>query len=286
MLQKRIIVSLEVRNGRAVRGARRSDLYDLGDPAELAALYAADGADEIVLIDASAADEGRRALLDTVRRAAERLFVPLTVAGELRDTDELNEVLRAGADKVALGTAALERPELVGEAAERFGSTALVVAIDAKIERRKGEMSADHASVGVLDEQLDQLDWYRVFTHAGTQATPRNALAWAQHAAALGAGEILLANIEHDGTRSGYDLELIARVVERVQVPVIASGGAGSAEHMRDVFIIAGADAALAGQMFHDGTTTVGRVKQALASAGVPVRATAQRSVAPELPLP
>lgn len=252
MLRKRVIVCLDVRDGRVVKGTRFVDLRDMGDPVELAVRYEAEGADEIVFLDISATVEGRATLLDVVRRTAERLFIPLTVGGGIGSVDDIARVLRAGADKVSINTAAVRRPELLTEAAERFGRQCVVASIDAA-----------HSGDGS----------FTVFTHGGRTATSLDAVAWARECAERGAGEILLTSIDEDGRRSGYDLKLTAAVARSVSVPVIASGGAGAAEHFRDAFH-AGADAALAAGIFHDGTTTVRDVKRFLAAAGVPVRLT------------
>ncbi len=252
MLRKRVIVCLDVRDGRVVKGTRFVDLRDMGDPVELAVRYEAEGADEIVFLDISATVEGRATLLDVVRRTAERLFIPLTVGGGIGSVDDIARVLRAGADKVSINTAAVRRPELLTEAAERFGRQCVVASIDAA-----------HSGDGS----------FTVFTRGGRTATSLDAVAWARECAERGAGEILLTSIDEDGRRSGYDLELTAAVARSVSVPVIASGGAGAAEHFRDAFH-AGADAALAAGIFHDGTTTVRDVKRFLAAAGVPVRLT------------
>lgn len=272
MLTRRVVVCLDVDRTGVVKGVGFRDLRRVGDPAVLAERYGDAGADEIVLLDVSATVESRATLYDVVRRTAERLFVPLTVGGGVTTADDIAEVLRAGADKVSLNTAAVENPDVIHDAAQRFGSQCVVVSIDAKIERRRGEMSSDQVGGGVFDEQIHDLDWYRVFIRGGRAPTPRNAVAWAQQCQELGAGEIMLTSIDRDGTRDGYDLELTARIVERVTIPVIASGGAGRAEHLRDAFVIGGADAALAAGIFHDGDTTVRAVKQSLTSAGVPVR--------------
>jgi len=252
MLRKRVIVCLDVRDGRVVKGTRFVDLRDMGDPVELATRYEAEGADEIVFLDISASVEGRATLLDVVRRTAERLFIPLTVGGGIGSVDDIARVLRAGADKVSVNTAAVRRPELLTEAAERFGSQCVVASIDAA-------RSPDGA--------------FTVFTHGGRTATSLDAIAWARECAERGAGEILLTSIDEDGRRNGYDLELTGAVARSVSIPVIASGGAGAPEHFRDAFL-AGADAALAAGIFHDGTTTVRDVKRFLAAAGVPVRLT------------
>jgi imidazole glycerol-phosphate synthase subunit HisF len=273
MLRKRIIVCLDVKDGRVVKGVRFQGLRDVGDPVELAVRYEEEGADEIVFLDISASTEGRRMLLDVVRRTAERLFVPLTVGGGINEVADIALALRAGADKVSINTGGVQRPELIREASQRFGSQCIVASIDARIERRTVEVAArteGPAAASPADESAP--GWFRVFTHGGSSATELDAIAWARQCAQLGAGEILITSIDQDGGRTGYDLELTARIVEAVSVPVIASGGAGTAEHMREVFMLAGAQAALAAGIFHDGVTTVSAVKKALADAGIPVR--------------
>lgn len=254
MLRKRVIVCLDVENGRVVKGTSFVGLRDMGDPVELAERYQADGADEIVFLDISASSEGRRTLLDVVRRTAERLFIPLTVGGGIHEVADVDAALRAGADKVGVNTAAVERPELLTEAAERFGRQCVVVSVDARAEERGGERG------------------YRVYTRGGQSATELDAVAWAAEAADRGAGEILITSIDQDGRRNGYDLDLTGRIARAVDVPVIASGGAGSAIHLRDAFLLGGADAALAAGMFHDGTTTVTAVKRILADSSIAVR--------------
>jgi imidazole glycerol-phosphate synthase subunit HisF len=272
MLRKRIIVCLDVRDGRVVKGVKFERLRDVGDPVELAVRYEEAGADEIVFLDISASAEGRRTLLDVVRRTAERMFVPLTVGGGIHEVSDIALALRAGADKVSINTAAVQRPELIREASERFGSQCIVASIDARTERRQIEIAArpDDSPVAPVDESSPA--WFRVFTHGGRTATELDAVTWARQVTQLGAGEVLITSIDQDGGRSGYDLELTARIVEAVQVPVIASGGAGNAEHIRDVFLLAGAQAALVAGIFHDGVTTVGEVKKFLHDAGIAVR--------------
>lgn len=277
MLQKRVIVCLDVRDGRVVKGVNFTGLRDVGDPVELAARYQQEGADEIVFLDISASAEGRGTLLDAVRRTAERLFIPLTVGGGVSGIDDIEAALRSGADKVSINTAAVKHPELLTQASQRFGAQAVVASIDARLERRQVEvaMRADSGSQQVAapdDPRAPSLPWFRVFTHGGATATELDAVTWAEQCSSLGAGEILITSIDQDGRRDGYDLELTGRIVEAVKVPVIASGGAGDAQHLVDAFLLAGADAALAAGMFHDGTTTVRAVKRVLAAAGIPVR--------------
>lgn len=254
MLLRRVIVCLDVDEGRVVKGTGFRDLRDMGDPVELAERYQNEGADEIVFLDISASADGRGTLLDVVRRTAERLFIPLTVGGGIREVADVDAALRAGADKVAINTAAVERPDLITAAAARFGRQCVVVSIDARAEQ-DGDVAA-----------------YRVYTRGGRTPTALGAVAWARQCADLGAGELLVTSIDRDGGRSGYDLELTAGVSRAVGVPVIASGGAGGAPHLRDAFLLGGADAALAAGIFHDGTTTVAEVKRTLARSHVPVR--------------
>ena len=246
----RLIVCLDVRDGRVVKGVSFAGLRDVGDPVALAARYELEGADEIVFLDISASRESRSTLLDAVRRAAEEVFVPLTVGGGVGTADDVARVLRAGADKVSINTAAVSRPELLTECAERFGSQCVVASIDAK---REG-------------------DGWRVWTHGGTVPTGLDAIEWARECVARGAGEILLTSIDRDGGRSGFDLALTRTVSEAVPVPVIASGGAGRADHVRDAVLEGRADAVLVAGILHDGLTTVRELKSELARARIPVR--------------
>jgi cyclase len=257
MLTKRIIACLDVRDGRVVKGVQFVDIIDAGDPAELAHRHAAAGADEIVLLDITATHEGRGTLLDTVKRAAAKLFVPFTVGGGVRTADDAAAVFDAGADKVSINSAAIARPELIGEIGASFGAQAVIVAIDA----RRGEKSPADAEV---------------FISGGRKPTGRRVIQWAREAEDRGAGEILLTSMDTDGMRSGFDCELTAAVSEAVQIPVIASGGAGSAQHFAEVFSQdAGggkADAALAASIFHFGITDSRALKAELQRAGVSVR--------------
>ena len=250
MLAKRVIPCLDVKDGRVVKGVQFVDLRDAGDPVEAALAYDAQGADELVFLDITASHEDRAIMLDVVRRTAEGIYMPLTVGGGIRSADDVRRLLRAGADKVSLNTAALERPAVIREAAERFGSQCIVVAIDA---RRDGNS-------------------WTVFTHGGRRPTGRDAVAWAQEAVGLGAGEILLTSMDRDGTKDGYDLELTRAVSQAVSVPVIASGGAGSLEHFYEALTEGFADAALAASLFHFGIHTIGETKDYLAERGVEVR--------------
>lgn len=250
MLTRRIIACLDVTAGRVVKGVQFVDLVDAGDPAELAARHAEAGADEIVLLDISATHEGRGTLLDTVRRTAQRLFIPFTVGGGVRSLDDASAVFDAGADKVSINSAALRRPELIGEIGARFGAQAVIVAIDAR-----------RATGGA-----------EVFIEGGRKPTGRKALDWAREAEQRGAGEILLTSMDADGTRAGFDCDLTAAISEAVQIPVIASGGAGTARHFSDVFLRGRADAALAASIFHFGISDARALKEEIARDGVPVR--------------
>ena len=250
MLTRRVIVCLDVKGGRVVKGVQFVALRDVGDPVELASAYEQEGADEIVFLDISATAEGRDTLLDVARRTAERLFVPLTIGGGVRGADDVARVLRAGADKVSLNSAAVADPGIITESANRFGSQCVVASIDARREN----------------------EGWRVFTRGGRTRTDLEAVAWARRCVELGAGEILLTSIDRDGARTGYDLELTRAVANAVNVPVIASGGAGSADDVRMALSSGGADAALVAGILHDGVTTVGAIKRALRAADIPVR--------------
>jgi cyclase len=253
MLLKRVIPCLDVADGRVVKGVRFVDLTDEGDPPELAARYAAAGADEIVYLDITAAPEGRGTLLDVVRRTASQVFVPLTVGGGVRSPSEMRDVLRAGADRVAVNTAAVQDPELVRRCARRFGRQCVVISVDAR--RVPGERGR-----------------WEVVVKGGRQPTGLDALDWIRRTTSLGAGEVLLTSIDRDGTRSGFDIELLRAVSSSVDVPVIASGGAGSPADMVAAITQGGVDAVLAASIFHRDIHSIAAVKQALVTAGVPVR--------------
>jgi imidazole glycerol-phosphate synthase subunit HisF len=255
MLAKRVIPCLDVKDGRVVKGVRFVDLRDAGDPVAAALAYDAQGADELVFLDITASHERRGVMLDVVRRTAEGVYMPVTVGGGIRTIDDVRQLLRAGADKVSLNTAALARPELIREAAERFGSQCIVIAIDA---RRETEATAPPR--------------WGVYTHGGRRPAGRDAVEWARDAVALGAGEILLTSMDRDGTKDGYDLELTRAVADAVTVPVIASGGAGSLEHLHEGLVEGGADAALAASIFHFGIHTIAEAKRYLRGRGVEVR--------------
>jgi cyclase len=255
-LTRRVIPCLDVANGRVVKGVRFAGLADQGDPAVAALRYAKQGADEIVFLDVTAAHEGRGTDLEWVLRAAERVFVPLTVGGGVRTVEDARRLLRAGADKVGVNTAAVANPDLLTEMAHRFGSQCVVLSVD--VRRRSGGVGGAEGG-------------WEVVTHGGRRGTGQEALAWIVDAVERGAGEILLTSIDGDGTRGGYDLDLIAAAARAVSVPVIASGGAGCPEHLAAA-LGAGASAVLAASIFHQGTCTVGEVKLALAAARFPVR--------------
>ncbi|MBI3315539.1 MAG: imidazole glycerol phosphate synthase subunit HisF [Candidatus Omnitrophica bacterium] len=255
MLVKRIIPCLDVKEGRVVKGTKFLGLRDAGDPVECACFYDKTGADELVFLDITASHEKRRILLDVVRRTAEQVFMPLTVGGGVRDLEDIRELLKAGADKVSINTAALENPALVKKAAFRFGSQCVVVAIDAK--RTAGRLGTPR---------------WKVFTHGGRHESRWDVLAWAREAERLGAGEILLTSMDRDGTKKGYDLELTRVVSEAVRIPVIASGGAGNLGHLADGFKKGKADAVLAASIFHFKEFTIQEAKRFLKKKGVPVR--------------
>jgi len=256
VLAKRVVPCLDVKDGRVVKGVRFVDLRDAGDPVEAALAYDAQGADELVFLDITASHEARDTMLDVVRRTAEGIYMPLTVGGGIRSVDDVRRLLRAGADKISLNTAALERPAVIREAVERFGSQCIVVAIDARREPGRP----------------DEPPRWGVYTHGGRRAAGRDALDWAREAVALGAGEILLTSMDRDGTKDGYDLELTRAVSQSVSVPVIASGGAGSLEHLYEGLVDGCADAALAASIFHFGTHTIAEAKAYLRGRGVEVR--------------
>lgn len=255
MLTKRVIACLDVRGGRVVKGVQFVDIVDAGDPAELAHRHAAAGADEVVLLDITATHEGRGTLLDTVKRTADALFVPFTVGGGIRSAEDAAAVFDAGADKVSINSSAIARPELIGEIGGSFGAQAVIVAVDA---RRGGG--------------ADPVGEAEVYVSGGRKGTGLRVVEWAREAEQRGAGEILLTSMDADGTRAGFDLELTARVSEAVQIPVIASGGAGSAAHFAEVFTRGKADAALAASIFHFGVTDSRALKMDIARSGVAVR--------------
>ena len=277
MLTRRIIPCLDVDGGRVVKGIHFRDLRDAGDPVELARRYDREGADELVFLDISATVEGRETMVDVVRRVAAEVFIPLTVGGGIRDGDQIARLLAAGADKVAINSAAVVRPELVAEAAERFGRQCIVVAIDAGRNPPGPPRPGGDAGPGAGDGRAPR--WI-VYTHGGRKPTPLDAVEWARRVAALGAGEILLTSIDADGTRDGFDLELTRAVAGAVDIPVIASGGAGRPDHFAAVLTEGRADAALAASILHWGETTIAEIKALLAARGIPVRPVASPYVA------
>jgi len=251
MLKARIIPCLDVKDGRTVKGVNFVDLIDAGDPVEQARAYDIAGADELCFLDITASSDNRQTLYDVVQRTAEQCFMPLTVGGGVRAVEDMRTLLLAGADKVSINTAAVTRPELVREGAEKFGSQCIVVAIDAK--------------------QVADGRW-EVFTHGGRKPTGLDAIQWAKRMAELGAGEILLTSMDRDGTKAGFDLGLTRAVVDAVTIPVIASGGVGTLDHLADGIVTGGASAVLAASIFHFGTYSIAEAKAHLAKRGVPIR--------------
>lgn len=256
MLTKRIIPCLDVKDGRVVKGVSFVNLRDAGDPVEVAKLYDKAGADELCFLDITASHENRGILLDVVSRTAEQVFMPLTVGGGVRTLDDIRHLLKAGADKVSINTAAVQNPEFVTEAANRFGTQCIVVAVDAK-------------QVSTASE--NQARW-EIFTHGGRNPTGLDAIEWARHMEAKGAGEILLTSMDQDGQQDGYDLPLTAAVSDAVSIPVIASGGAGTLDHLYDALAVGKADAVLAASIFHYRTYSVAEAKTYLFNRGLPIR--------------
>ena len=249
----RVIPCLDVTNGRVVKGTNFVNLRDAGDPVELAAQYDAEGADELVFLDITASSDGRASMVDVISRTAEQVFIPFTVGGGIRSVEDARRMLRAGADKVSVNTSAVENPQLITEIASEFGSQCVVCAVDAK--------SRSDGSAG-----------YEVFLHGGRTPTGIDVVEWVTRACALGAGEILLTSMDRDGTKEGFDLEITRRVSDAVGVPVIASGGVGTLEHLVDGIVIGGADAVLAASIFHFGEFSVAQAKQRMLDAGIIVR--------------
>jgi cyclase len=252
-LAKRIIPCLDVDAGRVVKGVKFVDIRDAGDPVEIAKRYDEQGADELCFLDITASSDDRETMVQVVEQVASHVFIPLTVGGGIRAVENVRRMLQAGADKVSINTAAIHQPELVAEAADRFGSQAIVVAIDA----RRSEAQGSH---------------WEVFTHGGRKATGIDAIAWAKRMADYGAGEILLTSMDRDGTKSGFDLELTRAISDAVEIPVIASGGVGTLDHLVDGVRLGRADAVLAASIFHFGEFTVRAAKERMAAAGIPVR--------------
>jgi cyclase len=254
MLTKRIIPCLDVTGGRVVKGTSFSDLRDAGDPVELAAFYYQEGADELVFLDIGATPEGRKTMVNVIERVAEQVFIPLTVGGGLRSTQDMRLMLESGADKTAINTAAVLNPSLISEGAKRFGSQCIVIAIDAK------------------QVNGTSMPRWEVCTHGGRKPTGIDAVEWSKEAVALGAGEVLLTSWDADGHHTGYDLELTKAISEAVSVPLIASGGAGNLEHLYEALVVGKADAVLAASIFHYRTYSIRQAKDYLAERGIPVR--------------
>jgi imidazole glycerol-phosphate synthase subunit HisF len=268
MVLKRVIPCLDVEDGRVVKGTNFVDIRDAGDPVELAERYDAEGADELVFLDITASHESRDTIVELARRTADNVFIPFTIGGGIRSVEDAQAVLDAGADKVSVNSAALERPELISELAEVFGSQCVVIAIDAKRRGAGDESDTCQAPPGYFGDA----EW-DVYTHGGrTRVEGREAVAWAREATELGAGEVLLTSMDRDGTTDGYDLELTRYVAEAVSVPVIASGGAGELDHLVEAIQAAHADAVLCASIFHYGQHTIAEAKQQMERAGIPVR--------------
>ena len=272
MLTKRIIPCLDVHNGRVVKGVNFVRLTDAGDPVEAGEAYSRAGADELVFLDITATSDARATVADMVRRVAERVFIPFTVGGGIRTVDDMKAILREGADKVSVNSAAVQRPELISEGADRFGSQCVVVAIDAR-RRRKDLSELSDSRYSVRDDAVwTPSDGWTVYVAGGRKDTGIDAVEWAVQAEKLGAGEILLTSMDGDGTKEGYDIELTRAIADAVHIPVIASGGAGTKEHFYEALTAGGADAALAASLFHFRELEIREVKEYLRDKGVPVR--------------
>jgi cyclase len=265
-LTKRIIPCLDLKDGRVVKGTHFIDLRDAGDPVELAGRYNEQGADEVVFLDITASKENRGIIIDVIKRAADQLFLPLTVGGGIRTLDDMQQILRAGADKVSINTAAIKDPDLINMGAEKFGTQCIVVAVDV---RRNMEMAPGKTPVKLPDGRAC---WYEVVIYGGSEPTGIDALKWVREAERRGAGEILLTSMETDGTKDGFDIPITAAVADTVGIPVVASGGVGTLEHFYEGFTAGKADACLAASVFHFGEMTVKEVKEYLAARGIPVR--------------
>jgi cyclase len=268
-LTKRIIPCLDVTNNRVVKGTKFLSLKDAGDAVELARFYDENGADELIFLDITASSDKRKILIDLVERTGEQVFIPFTVGGGLRTVKNIKEILRAGADKITLNTAAVQNPELVKESAYTFGSQCIVIAIDAKRNIVETPYK-DNSKIFVEIE--DEYCWWEVYIHGGRTATGKDALLWGEEVTKLGSGEIMLTSMDCDGTKMGYDLELTRAFSERLNVPIIASGGAGAPQHIIDVFKYGKADAALAASIFHYNEYPISVVKQECEKAGIPMR--------------
>ncbi len=267
MLTKRIIPCLDVDKGRVVKGTRFVDIRDAGDPVEMASFYDQEGADELVFLDITASQEERKTTLEVARHTAEQVFIPYSVGGGIRTTDDIRNLLSAGADKVSLNTAAVEHPEIITEASKKYGSQCIVVAIDAR--QVHGSRLTVQGKTSSAESSAAQ---WEVYLHGGRTPTGIDAVEWAEKAESLGAGEILLTSMDRDGTKDGYDIALTKAVAESVNIPVIASGGAGKLDHFFAAIDQAGADAVLAASLFHYGELTIKQVKDFLSSKGVPIR--------------
>lgn len=272
MLTKRIIPCLDVDGGRVVKGVSFVELRDAGDPAELAAFYDQEGGDELVFLDITASSDSRDTMVDVVQRVSEQVFIPLTVGGGIRSVEDVRRMLKAGADKVSLNTAAVNDPQLVSQGAAAFGNQCIVVAIDAKRVSSTTGATDDAPTPETADLGLNASSQWQVYTHGGRTPTGLDAVKWAVRVVELGAGEILLTSMDEDGQKSGYDLELTRAISEAVPVPVIASGGAGELEHLYQALNQGKADAVLAASIFHFGTFTIDQAKQYLKNKGIPVR--------------
>ncbi len=272
MLAHRIIPCLDIDSGRVVKGVSFVDLRDAGDPAEMARFYNDAGADELVFLDITASSDDRETMVDVVRRVSSEVFIPLTVGGGLRSVEDIRHMLEAGADKVSLNTAAINRPELIKEASAEFGAQCIVLAIDAKRLAVQGESESVDEAVFDGPANISSQSRWGVFTHGGRNATTLDAVKWAGYGADLGAGEILITSMDTDGQKDGYDLELLRAVSDSISIPVIASGGAGNLEHLYDALNEGHSDAVLAASIFHFGEYTVTEAKQYLADRGLPIR--------------
>ena len=271
MLTKRIIPCLDVDRGRVVKGISFVNIRDAGDPAELASRYNEEGADELVILDITASSDARDTMVSVVEDVSDRVFIPLTVGGGIRNIANVRKMLEAGADKVSLNTAALSEPSVIDDASSKFGTQCIVVAIDARRIRGERSLHSD-PNYKQKDVLIDTNSRWEVFTYGGRKPTGIDAIRWAKKVSDLGAGEILLTSMDEDGHEDGYDLELIRMVSESVNVPVIASGGAGNLRHLQEAFDTAKADAVLAASIFHFGTYSIAEAKKYLASKGIPIR--------------
>ncbi|HTL53524.1 MAG TPA: imidazole glycerol phosphate synthase subunit HisF [Planctomycetota bacterium] len=277
MVYKRISPCLDVKNGRVVKGVKFLGLRDMGDPAEVAARYETEGADELTFLDITASHEGRGNFLHIVEKTAAEVFMPLTVGGGIRTLEDIRQALLAGADKVSINSAAVKNPDFINQAADRFGSQCIVLAIDAKKKSVPAATSVaattprDASDLSIINPQSSISSW-EVFIHGGRIAQPRDAVAWAAEGEKRGAGEILLTSMDTDGTRNGFDLPLTRAVADAVSIPVIASGGAGTLQHLKEALVEGHAEAVIVATIFHEGQFTINQARQFLASQGLPVR--------------